>query len=81
MPYPQQWFASEQFTLAFVGVWTDVDFRAVAHAMGVPDGNIAVQAQATASGLRKVFRMVSQSAIRASQGLVRPGTNAGFFAP
>ena len=73
--------ASEQFTLAFVGVGDAVDFHAVARGMGVPEGNIAVQAQATASGLRKVFRMVSQSAIRASQGLVRPGTNTGFFAP
>jgi uncharacterized protein YegL len=73
--------ASEQFTLAFVGVGTDVDFHAVARSMGVPDGGITVQAQATASGLRKVFRMVSQSAIRASQGLVRPGANAGFFTP
>jgi uncharacterized protein YegL len=73
--------ATEQFTLAFVGVGTDVDFHAVARSMGVPDGNITVQAQATASGLRKVFRMVSQSAIRASQGLVAPGATTGFFAP
>ena len=73
--------ASEQFTLAFVGVGTDVDFHAVARAMGVPDGNVTVQAQATPRGLRKVFRMVSQSAIRASQGLVSPGRATGFFAP
>lgn len=77
----QDVLASEQFTLAFVGVGTDVDFHAVARQMGVPDGCIAVQAQATPSAIRKVFRMVSQSAIRASQGLVAPGTNAGFFAP
>jgi uncharacterized protein YegL len=73
--------ASEQFTLAFVGVGTDVDFHAVARTMGVPDGCVTVQAQATPGGLRKVFRMVSQSAIRASQGLVRPGANTGFFTP
>lgn len=73
--------ASEQFTLAFVGVGADVDFRAVARSMGVPDGCVAVQAQATPSAIRQVFRMVSQSAIRASQGLVAPGPNAGFFAP
>jgi uncharacterized protein YegL len=73
--------ASEQFTLAFVGVGADVDFHAVARQMGVPDGCVAVQAQATPSAIRKVFRMVSQSAIRASQGLVAPGPNAGFFAP
>ena len=73
--------ASEQFTLAFVGVGIDVDFHSVARAMGIPDGSITVQTQATASGLRKVFRMVSQSTIRASQGMVRPGANTGFFTP
>jgi len=73
--------ASEQFTLAFVGVGAAVDFQKVAKEMGVPDGCIAVQAQATPSAIRKVFRMVSQSAIRASQGRVAPGPNAGFFAP
>ncbi len=73
--------ATEQFTLAFVGVGTDVDFRKVAQEMGVPDGNIAVQAQATPAAIRKVFQMVSQSAIRASQGLVVPGMRGGFFGP
>lgn len=73
--------ASEQFTLAFVGVGSDVDFQAVARGMGVPDGCIAIQAQATPSSIRKVFRMVSQSAIRASRGLVRPGRATGFFTP
>ncbi len=72
--------ASEQFTLAFVGVGTS-DFHKVAREMGVPDGCVAVQAQATPSAVRQVFRMVSQSAIRASQGLVSPGPNAGFFSP
>jgi len=73
--------ASEQFTLAFVGVGTAVDFNQVAREMGIPDGSVAVQAQATPSAIRKVFRMVSQSAIRASQGRVVPGPNAGFFSP
>lgn len=72
--------ASEQFTLAFVGVGT-TDFQKVARDMGIPDGCVAVQAQATPSAIRHVFRMVSQSAIRASQGLVQPGPNAGFFSP
>jgi hypothetical protein len=76
-----QLLASEQFTLAFVGVGNDVDFQKVARDMGVPDSCIAVQAQATPSAIRKVFRMVSQSAIRASQGLIAPGANAGFFTP
>jgi uncharacterized protein YegL len=77
----QDLLASEQFTLAFVGVGTAVDFTKVARAMGVPDGCVAVQAQATPTAIRKVFRMVSQSAIRASQGRIAPGPNAGFFAP
>lgn len=72
--------ASEQFTLAFVGVGSG-DFRTIAREMGVPDGCVAVQAQATPSAIRQVFRMVSQSAIRASQGRIGPGPNAGFFSP
>lgn len=71
--------ASEQFILAFVGVGSDVDFHAVARAMGVPDGCVSVQANATPSTLRRVFQMVSQSAIRASQARVQPGAAAGFF--
>jgi hypothetical protein len=73
--------ASEQFVLAFVGVGDQADFNAIARQMGVPDGCIAVQQNATPQTLRQVFLMVSQSAIRASQGLVRPGAGAGFFAP
>lgn len=73
--------ASELFTLAFVGVGTDVDFEAVAKAMGVPAGCVLVQRDATASGLRRAFQLVSRSAIRASQGTVQPGAAAGFFAP
>jgi hypothetical protein len=73
--------ASELFTLAFVGVGDDTDFERVAEAMGVPKGCILVQKDATASGLRKVFQLVSRSAIRASQGKVQPGINAGFFGP
>ena len=33
------------------------------------------------SELRKLFQMVSQSAIRASQGRIQPGASAGFFSP
>ncbi len=73
--------ASEQFTLAFVGVGKDVDFHAVAKAMGVPDGCVLVQKDATPSALRAAFTMVSRSAIRASQGRIAPGVNAGFFTP
>lgn len=73
--------ASEQFTLAFVGVGSDVDFHAVAKAMGVPDGCVLVQKDATPSALRAAFTMVSRSAIRASQGKIAPGANAGFFTP
>lgn len=73
--------ASEQFYLGFVGVGGDVDFHAVARSMGIPDGSIAVQAQATPAAVRQIFRMVSQSAIRASQSRIAPGPNAGFFSP
>ncbi|MBI2571061.1 MAG: VWA domain-containing protein [Candidatus Schekmanbacteria bacterium] len=71
--------ATEEFVLAFVGVGKDVDFHAVARSMGVPDGCIAVQAQATPAALRQVFAMVSQSAILVSQARIAPGANAGFF--
>ena len=71
--------ASEQFVLAFVGVGADAGFRTIAKRMGIPDGCVEVQTQATPSNLRQVFHMVSQSAIRASQGLIAPGPNAGFF--
>lgn len=71
--------ASELFTLAFVGVGTDVDFEAVAKAMGVPAGCVLVQKDATPSGLRRAFQLVSRSAIRASQGKIAPGAAAGFF--
>jgi hypothetical protein len=73
--------ASELFTLAFVGVGADVDFEQVARAMGVPDGCVLVQKDATPSGLRRSFQLVSRSAIRASQGRVQPGVAAGFFVP
>lgn len=73
--------ASEQFVLAFVGVGNEVDFRTVAKSMGIPDGSIEVQKQTTPSALRAVFQMVSRSAIRASQGKIKPGANAGFFRP
>jgi von Willebrand factor type A domain len=73
--------ASEQFTLAFVGVGKDVDFIKVAKSMGVPDSCVLVQKDATPSALRRTFQMVSQSAIRASQGKIQPGANAGFFTP
>lgn len=71
--------ASEQFQLAFVGVGDDVDFEDVARRMGIPDGSIAVAKAATPQTMRQLFRMVSQSAIRASQRMV--GGGGGFFGP
>lgn len=73
--------ASETFVLAFVGVGKEANFRAVARSMGVPEGSIEVQQNATAAGLRSVFQMVSRSAIRVSQGQIKPGAAAGFFRP
>lgn len=73
--------ASEQFVLAFVGVGSETDFRDIAKKMGLPDGSILVQRDATRAAILKTFALVSQSAIRASQGLIKPGANAGFFSP
>lgn len=73
--------ASEQFVLAFVGVGDPSYFTKIAQSMGVPAGSVEVQSNATASGLRRVFQMVSRSAIRASQGQIQAGPNAGFFRP
>jgi hypothetical protein len=72
---------SELFTLAFVGVGSDVNFEAVAKAMGIPSGCILWEKDATPSGLRRAFQLVSRSAVRASQGRIQPGAAAGFFAP
>jgi hypothetical protein len=70
--------ASESFIVAFVGVGS-VDFARVARAMGVPEACVLVERDATPSGLRKAFHLVSRSAIRASQGRIAPGPAAGFF--
>jgi hypothetical protein len=72
---------SEQFVLAFVGVGSESSFKKIAKGMGVPEGCIEVQRQATPAALRQVFQMVSRSAIRASQGKIQPGVQAGFFRP
>ncbi len=71
--------STEAWQLAFVGVGTDVDFHKVAKSMGFSDSSVAVCENATPSSLRAIFRMVSQSTIRASQA--RPGTRGGFFSP
>jgi hypothetical protein len=73
--------ASELFTLALVGVGTDVNFEHVARAMGIPPGCILWERDATSSGLRRAFQLVSRSAVRASQGKIQPGAAAGFFVP
>lgn len=73
--------ASELFTLALVGVGSDVNFEHVAKAMGIPPGCILWEKDATPSGLRRAFQLVSRSAVRASQGRIQPGAAAGFFAP
>lgn len=73
--------ASELFTLALVGVGTDVNFEHVAKSMGIPAGCILWERDATPSGLRRAFQLVSRSAVRASQGKIQPGAAAGFFMP
>ena len=73
--------ASELFTLALVGVGSDVNFEHVAKSMGIPAGCILWERDATPSGLRRAFQLVSRSAVRASQGKIQPGHAAGFFVP
>lgn len=69
---------TESWHLAFVGVGEKRKFRTIAEEMGFPDGSILV-ADATDSEIRKAINLASQSIVRASQGLVRPGRNSGFF--
>jgi len=75
---------SEQFILAFVGVGNDAGdetrFRMIAEDMGFPDGAV-LTAEATASEMRKVFNVISQSAIRASQKAVSATAQNSFFNP
>ncbi len=73
--------ASELFTLALVGVGKDVNFEHVARSMAIPPGCILWEKDATPSGLRRAFQLVSRSAVRASQGKIQPGAAAGFFMP
>ena len=72
--------ASETFQLAFVGVGADVDFHDIAKKMGFPKGSVAVSAQTTASSIRALFRMVSQSTLRMSRARTDVPTG-GFFGP
>lgn len=64
----------EAYTLAFAG-FGGQDLGAIARAMGFPN---VVSAAASPSEIRAVFRQVSQSVIRVSQGAA-PGPTFGFF--
>jgi hypothetical protein len=64
----------EAYTLAFAG-FGGQNLAAIAKAMGFPH---VVSASASPSEIRAVFRQVSQSVIRVSQG-ARPGATFGFF--
>lgn len=68
--------ADEAYTLAFAG-FGGGDLAAVAKAMGFPN---VVSAAASPSEIRAVFRQVSQSVVRVSQGLKTTAT-FGFFSP
>lgn len=70
--------ASESFHLAFIGVGEARMFRTVAEEMGFAKDTI-LTASATETEIRKAINFASQSIIRASQGLIRPGANSGFF--
>lgn len=69
---------SEMFHLAFIGVGEKRRFLSVAEEMGFPPTSILV-ADASASEIRAAINMASQSIIRASQGLIQPGSKGGFF--
>jgi hypothetical protein len=64
----------EAYTLAFAGFGSQ-DLARIAKSIGFPN---AISAAATPSEIRAVFRQVSQSVIRVSQGAAPMGT-AGFF--
>ncbi len=64
----------EAYTLAFAGFGAQ-DLGVIARAMGFPN---VVSAAASPSEIRAVFRQVSQSVIRVSQGAA-PGPTFGFF--
>ncbi len=81
MKLSQELLKTEQFVLAFVGVGNEQHFRGIATSMGVPAGNVQVETEARSSNVRRIFHMVSQSAIKVSQGKVMPGQATGFFAP
>ena len=68
--------ADEAYTLAFAG-FGGGDLGAVAKAMGFSN---VVSASPSPSEIRAVFRQVSQSVIRVSQG-AQPGPTFGFFSP
>ena len=71
---------SEQFILAFVGIGPDEDeYKAEAENIGIPDGCIMIETDVNPSNLRRIFQVISQSAIKASQGQIIPGSSAGFF--
>ncbi|MFO0616466.1 MAG: hypothetical protein U0414_27990 [Polyangiaceae bacterium] len=64
----------EAYTLAFAG-FGGQDLAGVARAMGFPH---VLAASASPAEIRAVFRQVSQSVLRVSQG-ARPGATFGFF--
>ena len=69
---------SEQFILGFVGVGDEAYFRGEALKMGFPDGGI-LTAKDGPSAMRKVFNVVSQSVIRASQAKIDPAAAQNNF--
>ena len=58
----------------------ETQFRLIAEEMGFPDGAI-LTVDSTPSEIRKIFNMISQSAIRASQKAVSAAAQNSFFNP
>lgn len=71
---------SETLIVGFVGVGDDAHFTDIAKSMGIPDGCVRVEKNTDAHSVRELFNVISQSVIKASQGQIDPGANAGFFA-
>ncbi len=66
---------TEQYILAYAGVGTD-NHNAIAKSIGFPS---VIVTGATASEIRKIFRMMSESIISVSQTKINPNQKNSFF--
>lgn len=68
------------FTVAFVGIGNEADFRQIALDAGIPDGNI-ITVDKSLSGITRALLLVSSSMGAKSQGMQsqQAATNTNFF--